>query len=32
MHKLKQVWKNIKIKFSLYKTKITDWVLKGYCK
>ncbi len=30
MDKLKQIWKKIKVEFSLWKTKIKAYILKGY--
>jgi|14_taG_2_1085336.scaffolds.fasta_scaffold03011_13 hypothetical protein len=30
MHKLKQIWKNIKVKFSYFKSKIKNYILAGY--
>ena len=30
MSKLKQIWKKIKVELSLWKTKIKNYILKGY--
>ena len=30
MGKIKQIWKKIKVELSLWKTKIKNYILKGY--